>query len=79
MARDFDTQSIVSHARGLEQIERRLGQLTLETFATRPGYGKAGKPLEVLANFFQVRPWNNERPKIIQCVLAGESSSSKMD
>lgn len=65
-SRAFDTQSTISHARGYQQIEKRMEQLKLETFATRPGYGTVGKPLEVMTNYFQVRPWNNERPKVIQ-------------
>lgn len=40
-------------------------QLRLTSFYVRPGFGKAGKPLDVLANFFQVRA-KGGRAKLIQ-------------
>ena len=40
-------------------------QLRLTSFYVRPGFGSAGKPLDVLANFFQVRA-KDGRAKIIQ-------------
>jgi hypothetical protein len=59
-------RSEVSHLRGIEAVERRLTQLKPSPFAVRPGHGVAGKALTVKTNYFQVRPWNGETPKIIQ-------------
>jgi len=59
-------QSEVSHPRGIEAVERRLNQLKPSPFAIRPGHGVQGKALTVKTNYFQVRPWNGETPKIIQ-------------
>ena len=59
-------RSEVSHLRGIEAVERRLTQIKPSPFAVRPGYGVAGKALTVKTNYFQVRPWNGETPKIIQ-------------
>jgi len=61
-------QSVTSHPRGIEAVERRLRLLKPSPFAVRPGHGSAGKALTVKTNYFQVRPWNNEPPKIIQYV-----------
>jgi eukaryotic translation initiation factor 2C len=61
-------RSEVSHLRGIEAVERRLTQLKPSPFAVRPGHGVAGKALTVKTNYFQVRPWNGETPKIIQYV-----------
>ena len=40
-------------------------QLRLTSFYVRPGFGKAGKPIDVLSNFFQVRS-KAGRAKLIQ-------------
>jgi hypothetical protein len=61
-------RSEASHLRGIEAVERRLTQLKPSPFAVRPGHGVAGKALTVKTNYFQVRPWNGETPKIIQYV-----------
>lgn len=61
-------QSEVSHLKGYEAVERRLTQLKPSPFAVRPGHGVSGKALTVKTNYFQVRPWNGETPKIIQYV-----------
>jgi hypothetical protein len=58
----------VSHLRGIAAVERRLTQLEPSPFAVRPGHGVVGKALTVKTNYFQVRPWNGETPKIIQYV-----------
>jgi eukaryotic translation initiation factor 2C len=58
--------------RGIEAVERRLTQLKPSPFAVRPGHGVAGKALTVKTNYFQVRPWNGETPKIIQYVSCRE-------
>jgi hypothetical protein len=60
--------SMVSHARGIESVERRLHQLKPSPFARRPGHGTAGKEIAVKTNYFAVRPWDGEEPKIIQYV-----------
>jgi eukaryotic translation initiation factor 2C len=65
-------RSEVSHLRGIEAVERRLTQLKPSPFAVRPGHGVAGKALTVKTNYFQVRPWNGETPKIIQYVSCRE-------
>lgn len=43
----------------------KLQRMQLTSFYVRPGFGKEGKPVEVLSNFFQVRA-RGERAKIIQ-------------
>jgi hypothetical protein len=62
--------SVISHARGIQSVERRLHELKPSPFAKRPGHGTAGKEIAVKTNYFAVRPWDGEDPKIVQYVLS---------